>query len=137
MASYLCLGILLTTTTVGLGKRYSNVDCPRDLIEYDSSKPHIHIFSSRPANLEPGQCFPGGHSSGAFSLFTLYFISLLLFPRHSKKILIAVCLLGFVFAFGQWARGSHFLIHDLWSAVIGWYISLGLFLIMFKSAKIE
>lgn len=131
LAIYLCLGIVLTTSLVGLGKRYSNVDCPRDLIQYGGNQPYIHVFSVKPSNLASGQCFPGGHSSGAFSLFTLYFIFLFLLPHHARKVLITVSLLGVVYALGQWARGSHFIIHDIWSAVIAWYVSLGLFQLMF------
>jgi len=129
---YLCLCIVLSTSIVALGKRYSNVDCPRDIIQYGGNLPYVHLFSAKPTDLPAGQCFPGGHSSGAFSLYALYFISLIFFPRHARLILSAVTLLGIAYGFGQWARGSHFLIHDVWSAGIGWYVSLTLFYGMFR-----
>ena len=132
IATYLCLSIILTTSLVSLGKKYSNVDCPRDLMQYGGNQPYTPVFSIKPASLPAGQCFPGGHSSGAFSLYALYFIFLLQLPRHARTILIVVSVLGITYGFGQWARGSHFIIHDIWSAAIGWYISFGLFYSMFS-----
>jgi membrane-associated PAP2 superfamily phosphatase len=35
---------------------------------------------------------------------------------------------GVLFAFGQEARGAHFLSHDLTSAILVWYVQLGLYL---------
>lgn len=135
LTTYLCLSIVITTSVVALGKKYSNVDCPRDLIQYGGSQPYVHVFSNKPANLPSGKCFPGGHTSGAFSLYALYFICLLLAPRHARIALLIVTILGLTYAVGQWARGAHFIIHDIWSAVIGWYISLGLYHRMFYKRK--
>lgn len=132
VTAYLCLCIVLTTSLVGLGKKYSNVDCPRDLNRYGGNQPYVHVFSAKPSSYPSGRCFPGGHSSGAFSLYALYFISLLLLPRHARKVFITVTLLGLTYGLGQWARGSHFVIHDIWSAAVGWYISLGLFYMLFQ-----
>ena len=33
-------------------------------------------------------------------------------------------LLGVVYSAGQWARGVHFLSHDVWSLAICWFVAL-------------
>jgi len=131
ITAYLCLTIVLSTFTIGLGKIYSNVDCPRDLNLYGGTQPYIHVFSEKPDNLPEGHCFPGAHSSGAYSLYSLYFIFLIINPRASRKVLYFITSLGLFYGFTQWARGSHFISHDIWSGIIDWYICLGLFYIMF------
>lgn len=131
-AGYIVLAILLTTSLVGLGKKLSNVDCPRDLQHYNGDRPYVHIFSDKPDDQQQGRCFPAGHSSGAFSLLVFYF---LLYSRNRRQALISLGLvlgLGLVYAFGQWARGAHFPSHDIWSAAIAWYVSLGLYLVYFR-----
>ena len=131
-AGYVALAIVLTTSLVGLNKRLSNVDCPRDLAHYNGDRPFVHIFSDKPNELPHGYCFPGGHSSGAFSLLALYF---LFYPRHRRLARLSlglVLVLGAIYAGGQWVRGAHFPSHDIWSAAIGWYVSLGLYVAYFR-----
>ena len=127
---YLALCILLTTVLVGLGKKITNVDCPWDLQRYGGSYPYVHIFSDRPDELPRGGCFPGGHSSGGFSLLALYF----LLRRYRKDLrwfgLSTGAAVGLLFSLGQAVRGAHFLSHDLWSAAIAWTIALLLSRIM-------
>ncbi len=129
--AYLALCIALTTGLVGLGKKFSSVGCPWDLQQFGGTHPYTHLFSPNHKHDTSGHCFPGGHSSGAFSLYALYFIFLLLLPKHARKVLVAVTVLGLIYAVGQWTRGAHFMIHDIWSAAIGWYISLILSLLFF------
>ncbi len=129
---YVALAILLTTSLVGLGKKLTNVDCPWDLEHYNGSRPFVHIFSDKPDDLPRGYCFPAGHSSGAFSLLVFYF---LFYPRHRRLAYLSlgvVLVMGGIYAFGQWARGAHFPSHDIWSAAVGWYVSLGLYLVYFR-----
>ena len=126
------LSIILTTSLVFLGKKYSNVDCPWDLAIYNGSRPYIHIFSDKPDDIAQGRCFPGGHSSGAFSLLFLYFLF-----RDKKRRLAVIgfafaLLLGSLYSYGQWVRGAHFISHDLWSAFIAWFVALGLYKGVFK-----
>ena len=136
-AGYLALCIAMSTALVGLGKKYSNVDCPWDAPQFGGRIPYVHLFSPKPADLPTGRCFPGGHSSGAFSLFGLYFLFLLYRPQYARRVLAGVILLGTVYAFGQWARGAHFVIDDIWSAVIAWYIALGLFMVFFNRTQTQ
>jgi membrane-associated PAP2 superfamily phosphatase len=131
-AGYVVLAIVFTTSLVGLGKKLSNVDCPRDLEHYNGNRPFVHIFSDKPNELPRGYCFPGGHSSGAFSLLVFYF---LFYPRNRRLARLSLGLalvLGAVYAWGQWVRGAHFPSHDIWSAAIGWYVNLGLYVAYFR-----
>jgi hypothetical protein len=50
----------------------------------------------------------------------------------ARGALLAALALGLTFGFGQWARGAHFVSHDLWSAAICWFVSLGLYLFPFR-----
>lgn len=123
---YLLLCMAAGTGLVALLKQLSNVDCPWDLVRYGGELPYVHLFSDRPDLLPRGQCFPGGHSSGAFSLFGFYFVARRYRPALAVPVLLAVCLLGSIFALGQWSRGAHFLSHDLFSALICWLAACGL-----------
>lgn len=126
-ALYIVLGIALTTGIVGLLKSESNTDCPWSLEGFGGDRPYVSLFESRPNALSPAGCFPGAHSSSGFSLLGFYFLL-----RGRRRVLarwalFGSLLLGSVFAFGQEARGAHFLSHDLTSAVIAWYVLLVLY----------
>ncbi len=131
-ALYLVASIALGTGVVAGLKQITEVDCPWNLEDFGGNRPYVHIFENRPEGLPPGRCFPGGHSSGAFSLFGVFFI---LQDRNSPKAklaLLGTLGLGALFAFGQWVRGAHFVSHDLWSAFICWIVALGLYLGPFR-----
>lgn len=133
-ASYLLACILLTTGVAGLGKHVTNMDCPRALQRYGGDRPEIGLFEDRPDGLPRALCFPGGHSSGGFSFLALYF--LLGERRRSWRWagLAAGLALGFSFAGVQWARGQHFVSHDLVSAAIGWAVALGAYTVLYRSS---
>jgi membrane-associated PAP2 superfamily phosphatase len=126
-ALFVGLSILACTALVALLKHYSNVDCPQDLLRYGGDRDYVHVFADKPDDAPRGACFPGGHSSGAFSLLAFYF--LLVERRRSLACLalVGALALGSVYAVGQWARGEHFLSHDAWSAMICWYVTLALY----------
>ena len=128
---YLVVAISLSVGLVNLGKRVSNVDCPWDMQEYGGSVGHYHLFDAKPAGEQVGKCFPGGHSSGGFSLFALYFAGLALGVSRARCLLLAPLVIGSVFAIDQWARGAHFPSHDLTSAYLCWMLSLGIYWLMF------
>ncbi|MGQ0619313.1 MAG: phosphatase PAP2 family protein [Panacagrimonas sp.] len=119
-AAFLLACIVLTTGSIGLLKRTTDVDCPWDLAEYGGSNPYVHVFQPKPLGLLPGRCFPGGHSSGGFSLMAIGFVLAARRSRWARPVLIAAFALGLGFAVTQWARGAHFPSHDLWSAFIAW-----------------
>lgn len=129
-SGYLLLCLACGTGLVGLGKRYSNVDCPWDLDRYSGDRPYVHLFADRPDELPAGHCFPGGHSSGAFSLFAFYFMLRDRRRRAARYALTGVAVTGLAFAAGQWVRGAHFPSHDLWSAFICWNVALGFYALL-------
>lgn len=130
--AFLALSIALGTGLVAVLKNTTNVDCPWDMDLYGGNRPFVTLFEDRPGGLEPGRCFPGGHSSGAFSLCGFYF----LFHRRDRRVSLAALgtslALGLVFSFGQWVRGAHFASHDLWSAFLCWFVSLLLYAWVFR-----
>lgn len=125
-AAYVALCFALGPGLVALGKHTTNMDCPWDLAEYGGDRPYVALLEPQPAGLPSGQCFPSGHSSGAFAFFAFYFLLRRYRPRHAPAALAGTLLLGLAFAATQWARGAHFPSHDLASAAIGWYTSLAL-----------
>lgn len=71
-----------------------------------------------------GNCWPGGHASGAFSLFVLYFVALRYRWRYATHVLFAVVILGLVFGTVRVLQGWHFMSHALWSGLYMWLASL-------------
>jgi membrane-associated PAP2 superfamily phosphatase len=131
-ASFLVLSIALGTGTVSLLKETTNVDCPQALAEFGGQRPYVQLLGVRPPALPQGRCFPGGHSSSGFALFALYFLYLTRSRRLARASLALALLVGGVFAFGQEARGSHFLSHDIWSAAIVWFTCLGTYTLVYR-----
>ena len=128
--AYVLVSILVTVLIVGTLKATTHVDCPWDLSVFGGTRPYIGLLHARPAHLPHAACFPGGHSASGFALFCFYF----LFRDHrrtlSRVALVVALLIGTIFAFGQQARGAHFLSHDLTSAIIAWMVSLGVYRVM-------
>lgn len=131
-AGFLILCIILGTGTVGMLKQTTNVACPRSLAEFGGSRPYVSLFAARPASLSRARCFPGGHSSSGFALFALYFLCLARSPRLARIALALALAVGGLFAFGQQARGAHFLSHDIWSAAIVWFSCLAVYVIGYR-----
>lgn len=130
--AFVVLSIGLGTGAVALMKKHTNVDCPWDVDLYGGDRPFVGLFEDRPDGFERGRCFPGGHSSGAFSTFALYFSLRPRSRRWSLAALVGSLALGLVFSFGQWARGAHFPSHDLWSAFLCWFVALSLYALVFR-----
>lgn len=122
---FVCMLMVAAPAVVGLVKAYSDVPCPSATAPYGGSQPYVRIYDLDRPRLERGGCFPGAHSSSGFTLVAAYFA---LRDRRRKlagRLLIAGIALGSAFAIGQWARGAHFVSHDLWSFAITWALALG------------
>ena len=119
-AAYAVLAIVMSTTLVGGLKAVTNVDCPWNLQGFGGDRPYIPILASRPAALLRAKCFPGAHSSSGFALMFGYFLFRGSSPRRARLALAGGAGVGLLFAFGQEARGAHFISHDLASAFIVW-----------------
>ena len=126
-AGFVVLSVVLGAGAVGLLKQLTNVDCPWSLAEFGGRLPYVHLFADRPDSLPRAQCFPGGHSSSGFALFALYFLTLGRSRNLARLALGGALLVGGLFAFGQEARGAHFLSHDVWSAAVVWFTCLGVY----------
>jgi membrane-associated PAP2 superfamily phosphatase len=126
-AAFVTLAIVLSTGLVGLLKHLTDVDCPWDLAGYGGANPYVPLFGNRPDFLPAAACFPGAHSSSGFALVCFYF---LLRGRLRWATLVAGLAVGGLFAFGQEARGAHFLSHDLTSAALVWGVQLALSRVM-------
>lgn len=131
-AGFLILSIALGTGTVSLLKETTNVDCPQALAGFGGQRPYVHLLAARPPALPHARCFPGGHSSSGFALFSLYFLYLGRSRRLARASLALALVVGGAFAFGQEARGSHFLSHDVWSAAIVWFACLSTYTFAYK-----
>ena len=116
-----CIG--LSTGSVALLKRNSNVDCPWDVAEFGGSNVYTTLWQAKPVGSATNHCFPGAHSSGGFSLVALAFLLALRRHRWTRHAFIAAFVIGTAYALTQWARGAHFPSHDLWSAFIAWSVA--------------
>ncbi len=124
---YFLLAVVLVNGLTGLLKQLTNIDCPWDLEAFGGRFPYVGLFADRPDALRHAACFPGAHSASGFALVALYFV-LRDFGHGRAWCGLAIGFgLGAVFAFGQEARGAHFLSHDLTSAAIAWFTSLALY----------
>jgi membrane-associated PAP2 superfamily phosphatase len=125
-AAYLLLCMALTTGSVALLKRSTDIACPWDLADFGGSRVYVPLHEAGISMQAPGHCFPGGHSSGAFSLLALAVLLARRGSRWARPALIGGLALGAVYGACQWLRGAHFPSHDLWSAVIAWSVACGL-----------
>ena len=131
-AGYFVLAVVLTVGITGLLKTITNVDCPWDLEVFGGRYPYVPLFGDRPDELRPGQCFPAAHASSGYALVALYFVFRERAPRLAYCGLGAGVLVGLVFGLAQQSRGAHFVSHDLWSAMLAWFIPLTLYAFGFR-----
>ncbi len=127
-AAFVVLAILLSTAITGILKHVTNVDCPWSLAGFGGDRPYVPLFGDRPDALPHAACFPGAHSASGFALICFYFLLRGRSRRAAVAALVAGFAVGALFAFGQEARGAHFLSHDLTSGMLVWYVQLGLYL---------
>lgn len=119
-AGFVFVAIALPVALVGALKALSNVDCPWDLAEFSGTRPYVQLLADRPDYLPAARCFPGAHSSSGFALLCFHFLWRDRRPRLARGALWAGGAIGMLFAFGQEARGAHFLSHDLASLIVVW-----------------
>lgn len=118
---------------VALGKSVTHMDCPWDIVLFGGEKPYLHLLQPHPGTWAYGSCFPGGHSSGGFSLIAVYFLLSIEKPQWRYQALAIALCVGFVSGFTQQIRGGHFFSHDLWSLAIAWLIGLTYQYLFFKN----
>ncbi len=133
--AYVFVGMAAIIVLVGGLKVVTNVDCPWDLAGFGGNRPYVPLLAGRPHYLPEARCFPGAHSSSGFALITLWFALRARAPRWGRALLAFALLVGIAFAFGQEARGAHFLSHDLTSALIAWSVARLLHPLMLASRR--
>lgn len=103
--------------------------CPWGIDRYGGQVPWTRLFEAVPVvpGVAPGLCFPAAHAATGFGLVCLYFAARALPNAHPRRWLWLGLSTGFVFGIGQHVRGAHFASHTLWSAAIGWFLSLALY----------
>ncbi|QYJ75361.1 phosphatase PAP2 family protein [Shewanella sp. FJAT-52076] len=120
---YLLCSVALSVMLVRWGKSLTQVNCPWDLTLFGGKYPHVPFPASMEGPGFGGQCFPGGHSSGAFAWVALYYFAMAYFPRWRWRVLASVLAVGAVFALTQELRGAHFLTHDITSLLLSWLVA--------------
>jgi membrane-associated PAP2 superfamily phosphatase len=131
-AGFAALSMILAIGMVGTLKHLTNVNCPWDLIPFGGRYPYAHLFAHRPPSAHMGRCFPAAHSSAGYALMTFYFVFRDRNPRWARIGLFLGIVIGLIFGISQQSRGAHFLSHDIWSAMIAWYVPLTLYCFGFK-----
>jgi membrane-associated PAP2 superfamily phosphatase len=117
---WMCAAMAGSTLLVSLLKHSSGMHCPWDLAEYGGYAPFERLFMRMPDHVAGGNCFPGGHAGGGFSLMALYFGLRNVQARHARLGLIVALVLGMAMGWAQMMRGAHFLSHNIWSAWVVW-----------------
>ena len=125
---FVFLAMLLPSSAVSGLKAATGMHCPYDLRDFGGQLPYVGLLESLPAGMAPGKCWPGGHASAGFCLFGLYFAARALNRRRlAAHLLGGVLVFGFALGTARVAQGAHFVSHNLWSALICWLVTLGLY----------
>lgn len=115
--------IILPGGVAVIGKNLTNVQCPDDLNPFAGKIPYVKLFDRYPPNPDSplgswprGHCFPAGHASGGFALF-----SLVCFFQKRKNKIAAFCFamgMGWIMGVYQMLRGAHFLSHHITTMIL-------------------
>lgn len=117
---------------VGYMKDVSNKHCPYDLEIYGGFAPYTRLLEQPAAGVRSGRCFPGGHASGGFALMATYFVWYRTRRRWAYAGLMGGFAYGFILGFGRLMQGAHFLSHNLWAAIVCWFVALALYRVVLK-----
>lgn len=129
-ALYIVLCLALGPGLVAGLKTVTNKHCPYDLAMYGGFAEYTRLFESAPVGQAPGHCFPGGHASGGFALMAFYFVWRRRRPAWAALALVGGFAYGFTLGFGRLMQGAHFLSHNLWAALVCWFVALVLWRLM-------
>lgn len=124
---YLLLATAATTLLVGALKRFTDMDCPWDLLRYGGTREYVGLWQMRPLGMSRAACFPAGHASAGYGWVALYFFFRATLPQWRGYGLGIGLGLGLLFGMAQQWRGAHFLSHDLATLAIAWAISTVLY----------
>jgi membrane-associated PAP2 superfamily phosphatase len=108
---------------VPLIKHASLSSCPWDLQVFGGHAGWVSHWAWGVADGGPGHCFPSGHASAAFAFLAGYFALRAEAPGAARAWLVAVLVLGALYAGAQLVRGAHHLSHSAWTAWICWSLT--------------
>ncbi|WP_340678359.1 phosphatase PAP2 family protein [Paraglaciecola sp.] len=121
---------LLSILVISVLKHLTLLPCPWDVQGLGGDQTYLYLHEAFSSHTAGRQCFPAGHASGGYALFSLYFCLKLWRSSTSKTLnfywLIPALLAGGLFGLAQQLRGAHFLSHDITTALLCWYCCLGL-----------
>jgi membrane-associated PAP2 superfamily phosphatase len=134
---FLLLSMALAPAAVSFLKTTTNKHCPYDLQIYGGNAPYVRLLEQSPPDAPPGHCFPGGHASGGFALMAFYFIWRRRRPYLAFGALAGGFSYGFALGFTRLMQGAHFLSHNLWAAVVCWFVIVILYRLLLWDKRPE
>jgi len=122
----LILSAIFVPAIVSGLKKETNMPCPKDEIQYGGLYPRTAVWDSYSKEFtlkhKRTKCWPAGHASGGFALFSLFF---LFKKRRNKFIGLGI---GFVtgWSMGLYKMliGDHFFSHTVITMILAWLIIL-------------
>ncbi|MBF0572310.1 MAG: phosphatase PAP2 family protein [Desulfamplus sp.] len=116
---------VLVPSVIGWLKTITNTPCPKNLAYFNGCYPYVKVFDRYPSTFkqkEKMECFPAGHASGGFALFSLFF----LFKSRKNKImaLLFAMVIGWSMGIYKMLIGDHFFSHTFITMIISWLIVL-------------
>lgn len=131
---YVAFATIMSMVAVSMLKQLTTLPCPWDLFLFGGERTNILLERAFSTSLPIGHCFPSGHASGGFALFSLYFAARAISSIRQQtgtiidsgltqnKWLLPGMLTGIIFGVAQQMRGAHFLSHDVASAAVCWLV---------------
>ena len=122
----LLLSAILVPTVVGALKKETNMPCPKEELQYGGLYPRTSVWQEYSSEFKlhhhKTKCWPAGHASGGFALFSLFF---LFKKRRNKMIGLGVGFLtGWSMGLYKMLIGDHFFSHTVITMVLAWLIIL-------------
>lgn len=134
--AYLLFGMVLGAALVAVIKHFASAACPYRLTMYGGTLARLGLFDVLPPGTPAGRCWPGGHASTAFALFPWYFIVRDHAGRRAARYTLAAILgFGLLLTAVQVLRGIHWPSAQVYTALLCWYVALGLHRLMFRHAR--
>ncbi len=119
------LSAILIPVIVGSLKATTNTPCPKNIEHFGGVYPDIKVLDSYPKDFKQKKkikCWPAGHASGGFALFSLFF--LFKSRKNRKRALALAMFVGWSMALYKMFIGDHFLSHTLVTMELAWLIVL-------------
>lgn len=119
------LAAILIPVIVGGLKATTNTPCPKNIEHFGGVYPDIKVLDSYPKDFHQKKnikCWPAGHASGGFALFSLFF--LFKSRKNRKRALLLAMTAGWSMSLYKMFIGDHFLSHSIITMEIAWLIVL-------------